>query len=29
MCTHKVAITSVDEIDDELLSWLRQAYEMG
>lgn len=28
-CTHKVAISSVDEIDDELVGWLRQAYEMA
>lgn len=27
MCTHKVAVTSVDEVDDELLSWLSDAYE--
>ena len=25
--THKVAITAVDEVDDELLAWLRAAYE--
>ena len=27
MCTHRVQITSVDEIDDELRSWLTEAYE--
>lgn len=29
MCTHKVAITSIDEVDAELLSWLREAYDMA
>jgi predicted transport protein len=27
MCTHKVGIRTADEVDDELLGWLRQAYE--
>jgi predicted transport protein len=27
--THKVAVTSPEEIDDELIGWLRQAYESG
>ena len=26
MCSHKVSITSLEEIDDELLAWLREAY---
>ena len=26
MCTHSVGVTSVDDVDDELLSWLREAY---
>lgn len=27
MCTHKVSVTSLAEVDDELLGWLRAAYE--
>ncbi|MGB3186651.1 MAG: DUF4287 domain-containing protein [Ornithinimicrobium sp.] len=27
MCTNKVAITSSAEVDDEVVGWLRQAYE--
>lgn len=27
MCTHKVGVRAVDEIDDELRGWLREAYE--
>jgi hypothetical protein len=27
MCTHSVGLTSVDEVDDELVSWLREAYD--
>jgi len=26
MCTHKVGLRSADDIDDELLGWLREAY---
>lgn len=27
MCTHRVRITNIEEINDELLAWLREAYE--
>ena len=27
MCTHKVGLRSADEVDDELVGWLRQAYD--
>lgn len=27
MCTHKVAVRTVAEVDDELLDWLRDAYD--
>jgi hypothetical protein len=27
MCTHRVRIESTGEIDAELLSWLKQAYD--
>ena len=27
MCTHKVGVTSLDQVDDELIGWLREAYE--
>ncbi|MDO8341112.1 MAG: DUF5655 domain-containing protein, partial [Candidatus Woesebacteria bacterium] len=26
MCTHRIDVTAVDEVDDELVSWLREAY---
>jgi len=29
MCSHKVAITSPAEIDDEVVSWLNQAYDQA
>ena len=29
MCTHKVSLVSVDEVDDELLAWLKSAYDMA
>jgi hypothetical protein len=25
--THRVGVTSADEVDDDLIAWLRQAYE--
>lgn len=27
MCTHRVDVTSVDEVDSELIGWLREAYD--
>ncbi len=27
MCTHRVKISSVDQIDDELIVWLKEAYQ--
>jgi len=29
MCSHCVPVTDVAEVDDELVGWLRQAYEMA
>lgn len=28
MCSHKVFVTSLDDVDPELFAWLRDAYEM-
>ena len=27
MCTHRVRITSLEEVDDELMDWIKDAYE--
>lgn len=27
MCTHRVQLTSIDEVDAELIQWLKEAYE--
>jgi hypothetical protein len=27
MCTHKVSLTSIDDVDRELVAWLRQAFD--
>ncbi len=29
MCTHRVRVGSLDDVNDELLGWLRQAYEQA
>ena len=29
MCTHRVRLTKVEDVDDELTGWLREAYEKG
>lgn len=29
MCSHKVALTSAAELDDEVLAWLKEAYEQA
>ncbi len=29
MCTHRVDVRTLDDIDDELVDWLKQAYELG
>ena len=27
MCTHRVRLTTVDEVDNELIGWLMEAYD--
>ena len=27
MCTHRVRLSTVDEVDKELISWLKEAYQ--
>ena len=27
MCTHRVQLTSADQVDDELIGWMKEAYE--
>ena len=29
MCTHRVSVTSLDEVDDELRGWLKDAYDLA
>lgn len=29
MCTHRVKITSIDEVDQELIGWIKEAYEQA
>lgn len=27
MCTHRVQLTTIDQVDDELINWLKEAYD--
>lgn len=29
MCTHRVRVNGIDDVDDDLIGWLRQAYEQA
>jgi predicted transport protein len=29
MCTHKVKLSAVDEVDEQVVDWLRQAYDLA
>ncbi|MEM9823270.1 MAG: DUF5655 domain-containing protein, partial [Bacteroidota bacterium] len=29
MCTHRVRLNHVDDVDDQLIDWLKAAYEMA
>lgn len=29
MCTHRVRLTNIEEVDAELIAWIREAYEMA
>ena len=29
MCTHRVQLTNTEHVDEEVISWLREAYEMS
>lgn len=29
MCTHRVQLTSIDDVDSELISWMREAYDLA
>jgi hypothetical protein len=29
MCTHKIQLTELEQVDDELLSWIKEAYEQA
>lgn len=29
MCTHRIQLTSVSEVDNELIGWLKEAYQKG
>lgn len=29
MCTHRVRLDAIDQVDDQLIEWLREAYQMA
>lgn len=29
MCTHRVQLTDIEQVDDELLTWIKEAYEQA
>lgn len=29
MCTHRVQLTELDQVDNELIKWIKEAYEQA